>query len=196
MPVTKAELLGTWLSNRIVMGFNDGRQIGVGWHNLETYPIHLRWTEHEALLYLALRCSSESRVLYMALAGWSWIKGVPSHGLREPEVSVLLDGDLLGKFQAPTKFELVTVDIKEIPEEPGKVLEVTTSTDRVIVPDKILKNGDKRELGVAVCCIGLESEHFLQYSSRFIKEKLDIVNARISRRSGSLGREGSATSTR
>lgn len=178
------------------MGFNDSRHVGVGWHDLETYPIAFRWTGHEALSYLTLRRSTGDRVLYMVLAGWSRVEGVPSHGLGEPEVSVSLDGDLLVKFQAPSQFELVTFDIKEISEQPGKVFEVTTSTDRVIVLDKIVKNGDNRELGVAVCAIGVESEHFLQYSSRFMKKKLDILNARISRRSGSSGREGSAISTR
>jgi hypothetical protein len=52
--------------SHLVMGENDHRQCGPGWHDLEVWPPKVRWTKTEAIAYLNLNCHSKLYIVSVA----------------------------------------------------------------------------------------------------------------------------------
>lgn len=125
------------LDREIVMGENDWDVLGPGWYAVENWPPKIRWTGKRATAYL--RSSEPSEHLF--------IKAV------SPYVGVAMKISLNG--MAACRWELGSGEWRklELPlndmlrDEP---LRVDIDVDETWTPDAMLKNGDRRQLGVAV----------------------------------------------
>lgn len=130
------------VSNNVKMGLNDKGVLGKGWHQVEFQPQAFRWTSKIATLYL--KPINISNHIYI------------NAFIDFPEINanVLINGIKVGDFKSKEsgwktfKFALPVLDTE--------IVEVTIKTDRTWIPDKTLKNGDTRELGIAVGNIWIE----------------------------------------
>jgi len=120
------------------MGVNDQLQIDhSGFYPIEDWPPKVRWTKRKAGVFL--RGSGQSS---LSLRFFSGKRPGGVHG------SIAVAGDLLGDFEAPagTWFEQA-YPVQRVLE--GEI-EVLISVSDPWVPDEVSRNGDRRELGVAL----------------------------------------------
>jgi hypothetical protein len=163
MSTTKASLVGKNLSERILMGFNDSTQLGLGWYELEVKKGEtFRWTSKEAIAYLTPRPVSRHAFFFIRAAGWHSIDTPSKIGISEPKVTVLLDGDEIFSFVAPSEgFKFMTCVVQNLAPKMRKIREVRVEADRVFVGSD--RTHHQRELGVAVSTLGIENEYILRH---------------------------------
>jgi hypothetical protein len=125
----------------LVMGENDHRQCGPGWHDLEVWPPKVRWTKTEAIAYLNLNCRSK---LYIEAL-------THSPGISHPSTigRVDVNGMTVGRFclegggWRQLEFPLY------LPGSP-QVAEIKIVVDNPWIPSAISSIPDNRKLGIAV----------------------------------------------
>lgn len=125
-------------SNKLV-----SRYLLSGWHGEENWPPVIRWTGKKATAYL--KTDSNSKNLF--------IKAFTSYGGMQGQI-------LIEKKHVQT-FDIQDSDWKlletEIPDFcKNKIIEITIELDNTWIPDEVMKNGDTRELGIAVQKIWIE----------------------------------------
>ncbi len=131
-----------YLTNEIKMGITDRYSLGYGWYPLENLPHPGRWTKSKAIFYLKpIRCDTTS-ILKIELLTFPEATKKPCTG------EVLINGKKVknirieknGWHELSIKLSLPLEGIIK-----GEIL-----IKSMWVPDKYLKNGDRRSLGVAV----------------------------------------------
>lgn len=132
------------LEPEVVMGYNDERQIGIGWFGTESYYIDMRWTELSAQVYLQAR-GGEAAVAVELNPGPAGI-GPVEVTLRsgEERLTVHPPADTWTRYVLPIK-----------PCEPQQMVHVYIDVDKLRCPADLGFNPDPRELGVLVRRVAL-----------------------------------------
>jgi radical SAM superfamily enzyme YgiQ (UPF0313 family) len=131
-----------YLTNEIKMGATDRYSIGYGWYPLENFPHPGRWTKSKAIFYLKpIRCDIPS-ILKIELLTFPEATKKPCKG------KVIVNGKKVHDvyFEKNGWHEL---EIK-LNSPIDRVIKGEILIKSVWVPDRYLKNGDKRSLGIAV----------------------------------------------
>ena len=130
------------MDKEIVMGENDWEVLGPGWYNLENWPPKIRWTGKKATAYL----KNENNLNYLSIRLLTSIK--------EQNLEIRVNGRTAGSYLLDSPgWRSLKVPLDNLESNLVKVdLEVKDAW----TPDRILKNGDRRKLGVAVERIWLD----------------------------------------
>lgn len=121
----------------ITMGDNDVTQIGEGWHDLENWPPYIRWTKKKAIAYLKMD-KSANKLLIKAMTH------IPLTGTITINKQHSQDFTFI-----PTEWQTIETEIPKLSY--GEIVEISIEVERTWTP----KNGDFRELGLAVESISL-----------------------------------------
>jgi len=140
-PTSIKDTIEDILDDYIGMGVNDIGNLGKGWYHLENWPpaIGIRWTSKKAVVYL--KTDKNGNTLKMKF-----------FTNADLEVNVFVNNSLIKKVQS--KKDIWQILEGEIDDD--RLLEVKIELDKTWIPDDILHNGDKRELGIAVEKIWIE----------------------------------------
>lgn len=131
------------LGEEIIMGESDWNVLGSGWYDLEIWPPMVRWTEKRATAYL--RKGEGSRELCAKV----------STSLPGLVVWIFVDDKRVGEFRLDTPgWEVLRVDLKD-PGASGR-LKVKIEVEKTWIPEDVVGNDDRRDLGVAVERIWVE----------------------------------------
>ena len=148
---TKAELLEHDLSNRIIMGYNDQVQLGVGWHALEfSRPEPSRWSRKIALAYVTPVTQDRRLVFYVKLAT---INSIPERRMtaKEMNLRVTTNGKELVDIGVMTdQPHCLVAEFDRRLLKASRVCEVALESGRTIVLNDYLGNGDLREFAETV----------------------------------------------
>ncbi|HOV82337.1 MAG TPA: radical SAM protein [Methanothrix sp.] len=123
------------LDREIVMGENDWDVLGPGWYAVENWPPKVRWTGKRAMAYL--RAPRPSEHLFIKVASGHTGFSISCNNLSVCSCQMM-----------PEEWVEVDIPLKDITDDEALVIGI--EVDKTWVPDDIIKNGDKRELGVAV----------------------------------------------
>lgn len=158
IPRTKAELLEHNLSNRMIMGYNDQLQLGVGWHALEfDLPQPSRWSRKIALAYLTPLTPDRRLVFYVKLAT---INSIPDRRMtaKEMNLRVTINGKELFDIGVMTdQFHYLVAEFDRRLLKASRLCEVALESERTIVPNDYLGNGDLRDVAFRISSLGLEN---------------------------------------
>jgi hypothetical protein len=177
IPRTKAELFEHNLSNRIIMGYNDHLQLGVGWHALEYSPPQpSRWTRKIALAYLTPLTADRRLVFYVKLATIVGIINSITHRRtteKEMNLRVTINGKRLLDISAVNdQLHYLLVEFDRRLLKRSRVFEVALESDRTIVPNDYLGNGDLRDVAFRIGSLGLENWMMLRAIQTMENRKL------------------------
>ena len=132
---------------RLQMGLNDHRALGSGWHPLEQVPGEesgARWCKRRAWLYID--AETPSRKLMLRLG----------RGAIEPNLHVKVGAQDLGRHSVEHgDLHVIEIDLP-IAQDPAKAIEIELRCD-AFRPSDIADSDDRRELGVRVAEVWLES---------------------------------------
>jgi len=132
------------LEEEIVMGENDWDVLGPGWYALEDWPPKVRWTSKRATAYLRKSdCSTQLCIkVITSFAGLVfWIS---------------VNDRKMGEYRLDSSgWRIIRVPLADLEEE--SCLKVGIEVDKTWVPEEIVQNDDRRDLGLAVERIWLES---------------------------------------
>jgi SAM-dependent methyltransferase len=119
------------------------RYLGRGWYYIENWPPAVRWTEKIATAYLKANINS-NKLLIKAFTYYPQIKG-----------QILIEKKQVSTFEMQDlEWKLLEVAIPDYCK--NKTIEVIIELDNTWIPDEIMKNGDTRELGIAIQKIWVE----------------------------------------
>jgi|APFre7841882654_1041346.scaffolds.fasta_scaffold13058_4 MoaA/NifB/PqqE/SkfB family radical SAM enzyme len=140
---SREELSKLDLPNSITMGENDYIFIENDWHSLENWPPKIRWTGKYATAYLKAD-NYRDKLFIKAFNSFPCIKG-----------QILIDKKQVQRFEIlECEWKLLEVALPAFCK--NKIIEVTIEIEKTWIPDKIINNGDTRELGIAVEKIWME----------------------------------------
>jgi serine acetyltransferase len=118
------------------------RYLLFGWYDVENWPPSIRWSSKKASAYL--RVNEISNKLF--------IKTITSYPKISANISI--NKQFIKRFYInTTEWNILAIDL---PKLDASVIEVVIEVDETWVPDRVLKNGDTRELGIAVQNIWIE----------------------------------------
>jgi len=131
------------LDTEIIMGENDWQVLGPGWYALENWPPMVRWTGKKATAYLKRSASNPN---YLCITVLTFVKGL--------NLELRVNGEIAGHYLLNSaEWKSLKVPLANLGDNLVKVdLEVREAW----IPDEVLKNGDRRKLGVAVERIWLD----------------------------------------
>ncbi len=143
IPYSKDDVIGDIVTDCIVMGKNEIGVIGNGWHHAENWPPAIRWTEKNVTAYL--KADTNCKKLF--------IKAVTYHPPIKGQI--LIEKEQVQKFDMQDlDWKLLEVDIPDFCK--NRIIEITIELNNTWIPNEVIKNGDTRELGIAVHKIWLE----------------------------------------
>lgn len=127
----------------IVMGENEYIFIENDWYGIENWSPKIRWTGKKATAYL--KSDNNCNKLFInAFTSFPNIKG-----------QILIDKKQVSNFEMQEcEWKLLEVVLPAFCK--NQMMEVAIEVENTCIPDKNLKNGDTRELGIAVHKIWLE----------------------------------------
>ncbi len=128
------------LAREVVMGENDWDVLGPGWYAMENWPPKVRWTGKRATAYLKKK--DENQLCMRVVTACDNLK-FKLYTNNKVDAFVLRSDD----------WRTLRVPLREVE---GNPLKVEIEVDETWIPDEMIKNGDRRELGVAVERIWLE----------------------------------------
>ncbi|HEY9204688.1 MAG TPA: class I SAM-dependent methyltransferase [Candidatus Methanoperedens sp.] len=141
-PSSKSDVIEEILVNGIEMGKNDTGVLGNGWYPLENWPPAIRWTGKKASVYL--KPGNKRDKLFIKA-----ISPFPARG------QILINQEKIHDFEIQEpEWKLLDVALQD--NHKKDIMEVTIELDKTWIPDKVMKNGDTRELGVAIQEIWIE----------------------------------------
>jgi hypothetical protein len=127
------------------MGEGEELQIGEGWHDLETWPPNVRWTDANAVVKLKVTADVSALVIQAAA------------GSREASVQIWQDSILVGEFSLSTMQEvtlaLPQVLLDKLTGQGEQILSFRILTLNPFRPSEIDLSQDHRLLGIAVHCL-------------------------------------------
>jgi hypothetical protein len=125
------------LYDDLIIGVNDHNSLGSGWHQLEDWPPCIRWTHKISVAYLK-KAKNSSQLCFKLYTG-----------IKKNEVLIYLNDKNYREYElCPANFQIIRVPL--IRSDEMKYLKVTIEVKETWIPDKVIKNGDLRSLGVAV----------------------------------------------
>jgi len=137
MPCSKDDVIEDMVTNCIVMGKNEIGVIGNGWHHAENWPPAIRWTKKNATVYL--KANINCKKLFIKAVTYS----------PHIKVQILIEKNQIKTFDMrDLEWKLLEIDIPDFCK--NKIIEVTIELNNTWIPNEIMKNGDTRELGIAV----------------------------------------------
>lgn len=129
--------------SKIEMGNeSDERFLPTGWYHTENWPPYIRWTRERAFAFLKIDKIS-SKLFIKAKTNYPGINVRISIN-RQFEERISFDD---------AEWKIIDVNIKDVDTN---IIEVMIDVDKTWIPDELLKNGDTRELGIAVEKIWIE----------------------------------------
>ncbi len=141
-PGSKDDVIEEILADGIEMGKNDTGVLGNGWHPLENWPPAIRWTGKMASVYL--KPGDRRDKLFIKA-----ISPFPVSG------QIFIDQKRIHDFEIQEpEWKLFEVTLQDYNTK--DIMEVTIELDKTWIPDKVMKNGDTRELGMAIQKIWIE----------------------------------------
>jgi len=130
------------LDREIVMGENDWDVLGPGWYAVENWPPKIRWMGKRAIAYLM----GDQEASHLC------IKTIAHCHEMKLKISV---GDAVSEMELNSGQWTVLKAV--LPGSDGDYfIKVDIELNKTWIPDETIKNGDRRELGVAVQRIWLE----------------------------------------
>ena len=142
LPIYSADVKHSFLEQSLIMGITDYCSLGHGWHSLENWPPAIRWTSLKASAYL------KSDQTFKKV----FIKAITHYPNINAKISI--DKQFIKAFSFnDTEWNVLEIDL---PDFDTNIIEVLFEVDKTWIPDEIMKNGDTRELGIAVHKIWLE----------------------------------------
>ena len=121
---------------------NTTRYLLFGWHSLENWPPAIRWTSSKASAYL--KSDQKSTKLF--------IKAITYYPNINAKISI--DKQFIKAFSFnDIEWKVLEIDL---PDFDMNIIEVLIEVDKTWIPDEVMKNGDTRQLGIAVHKIWLE----------------------------------------
>jgi radical SAM superfamily enzyme YgiQ (UPF0313 family) len=126
------------LNTEITMGVNDGDALGFGWHLLENWPPNIRWTKHTAVAYL----KNDETLPFLSF------KIVGRNPLCEQSIKIVTGYNDIQFSTDRSVMNIVKFKFKN--KEKLPYIKLLISTRETWIPDNNMKNGDCRELGVAI----------------------------------------------
>ncbi len=129
------------LKNEIVMGDSDQGALGNGWYVLEDLPPKIRWTKKTASAFLKV-----NNGLKLCIKLITFCEAI--------SVTIYANEHKIEHIITPSEWNTLEIPLNGADIRP--ILKVVIDVAHTWVPDEILKNGDKRQLGVAVEKIWLE----------------------------------------
>ena len=142
IPYSKDDVIEEIATNCIIMDNNIIGVIDNGWHQFENWPPAIRWTSLKASAYLKLD-QTFKKVFIKAITHYPNIN-----------VKISIDKQFIKAFSFnDTEWKVLEIDL---PDFDTNIIEVLFEVDKTWIPDEIMKNGDTRELGIAVHKIWLE----------------------------------------
>ncbi len=141
-PGSKDDVIEEILVDHVKMGTNDTGVLGNGWYPPENWPPAIRWIGKNATVYLKANNHCDKlfikSITPIPVNGQIFInkKPVKIFEIRDHEWK-LLEISLPGRYER-------------------EIIEVTIDLKTTWNPDKVMKNGDKRELGMAIQEIWIE----------------------------------------
>ena len=136
------------LSSAVVMGENDREQCAEGWHGLECFPPHIRWTSGKADVLLKVG-KQYYYIMVQALTYYPSLKHKALHGHVE------LGNANIGDFTI-TDCEWHTLKFTLPKTLDDECIKMTIVIHEPWIPAKITSSSDQRELGIAVQRIWVE----------------------------------------
>lgn len=140
---SKEELKQLDLSSKITMGDNNSIFLEGDWYNLENWPPEIRWTGKKATANLK-NDKGGNKLFIEAFCSFPDIKG-----------QILINKEHIKDFEMPEReWRILEASLPSFYK--NQIIEVTVEVERTWIPDKTMKNGDTRELGIAVRSIWIE----------------------------------------
>jgi len=135
----------------LLMGYNDSGWLGDGWHDLERdgrTGVNYRATKRMG--ELRLRRREGAHRLFILYSGSPSLLGKALSGRAEVELGAGLD-----PASHPLRLETDVWRILQLPlrDEGAESLSLRIHADDVVVPDRMLRNGDARALGFYVSAV-------------------------------------------
>lgn len=143
IPYSKDYVIKDIVTDCIVMGKNDLGVLGNGWYYRENWPPTIRWMGKKATAYL--KADNYCNKLFIkAFTNFPNMKG-----------QILIDKKQVSSFEMQEgEWKLLEADLPVFCK--NEIIEVVIELENTWIPDKIIKNGDTRELGIAVNKIWIE----------------------------------------
>jgi radical SAM superfamily enzyme YgiQ (UPF0313 family) len=135
------------LDEEIVMGQNDWNLEG-GWYPVENWPPKVRWTSKRATAYLKGKIDS----VFLCIRATTGMDGI--------NFSVSINNKVRGNFKL-IRNEWSEIEVPLNAQNRNCSLKVDIEVNRTWVPNRLLKNGDERELGIAVERIWVQSMRYV-----------------------------------
>jgi hypothetical protein len=135
-------------SSKVIMGDNDSERCTGGWHDLECFPPHIRWTSGKADVLLKV-ANRHRYIMVKALTHYPAVKHEALHGHVELGNVHIGDFTLADcewhtlKFTLPQPLNDESITMTIVIHEPW-------------IPAEITSSSDQRELGIAVQRIWVE----------------------------------------
>ena len=143
LPIYKDDVEPSFLDDHVEMGINDSSCLGKGWYHVESVPQTIRWTKKKADIYLKAEANS-NKVFIKAFTQAPSIKGW-----------IYINGKRTEKFSIQNEeWKLLEATLQNIRKP--QIIEITIKLNNTWIPNKLIQNGDTRELGIAIHKIWLE----------------------------------------
>jgi len=123
------------LDKELIMGKNDLDVLGCGWYAVENWPPCVRWSGKKATAYL----KRSNDLTHLSISMYSF------HAGKRIWISVNNRKEV---YNLNSGWNVVRVPLTDLRDD--FYLKVDIEVDKTWVPDKIIGNGDMRNLGVAV----------------------------------------------
>ena len=143
LSLSRDELNQLNLPSSVTMGENEDIFIGNDWHGIENWPPKIRWTSKNATAYLK-SANPCNKLFINTFTSFPNMKG-----------QILIDKKQVQRFEMKeNEWKLLEVALPAFCI--NETMEVLIEVDKTWIPDEVTKNGDMRQLGIAVHKIWLE----------------------------------------